>query len=264
MHENYRGYQVRYVSTETFLNEFVDAIRTNAGGSFKRRYRERRRAARRRHPVHREGKEGLQEEFFHTFNALHEADKPDRALVATAARRHPDARGPAPQPVQVGPRSPTSSRPTSRPASPSCARRPSATTAPIPDDVLEFIATHITNNIRELEGALIRVSAYASLNNEPRHRRARPNACWPTSSPTRQPRVITPELILDAIADDVRLLRRGSCGARAGTRPLVTARQIGMYVFRELTDLSYPGHRPASSAAATTRRSSTPSRRSRS
>ena len=66
-----------------------------------------------------------------------------------------------------GASSPTSSRPTSRPASPSCATRPSATTARCRAEVLEFIATRITNNIRELEGALIRVSAYASLNQVP-------------------------------------------------------------------------------------------------
>src|SRR5687767_12064267 len=74
VHQIYPAYRVRYVTTEAFLNDFVDAIRTNTGTEFKRRYRET--------DVllvddiqFMEGKEGLQEEFFHTFNSLHQANR---------------------------------------------------------------------------------------------------------------------------------------------------------------------------------------------
>ena len=135
--------------------------------------------------------------------------------------------------------SPTSSRPTSRPASPSCARRPRASPSKAPDDVLELIATHINDNIRELEGALIRVLAFASLNRVPLTlelaesvlgdlitAKAAPARSPPSSSSRPPPRCSASPST--------------SCAARAGSRPLVTARQVGMYVLREMTDFSYP------------------------
>jgi chromosomal replication initiator protein len=109
--------------------------------------------------------------------------------------------------------------------------------APSPE-VLEFIATNITNNIRELEGALIRVCAYASLTGEPLSVDLAEGVLGDILSDT-QPRPITPDLILSRTAemfgftvDDIR--------GKSRRRPLVTARQIGMYVMREMTDLSYP------------------------
>ena len=104
--------------------------------------------------------------------------------------------------------------------------------------MLEFIATHITNNIRELEGALIRVCAYASLTGEPLSVELAERVLADILSDT-QPRPITPDLILDKTAEmfgfPVEEIR-----GKSRRRPLVTARQIGMYVMREMTDLSYP------------------------
>src|SRR5207253_5560842 len=84
VHENYPAYKVRYVSTEAFLNDYVEGIRTNSMTQFKRKYRE--------NDVllvddiqFMEGKEGLQEEFFHTFNQLHEGSK----QIVLSSDRHP-------------------------------------------------------------------------------------------------------------------------------------------------------------------------------
>lgn len=108
----------------------------------------------------------------------------------------------------------------------------------MPDEVLEFIATHVTDNIRELEGALIRVTAFASLNRQALSRDLAEHVLSDIVS-AGQPRRITPQVILDATSemfgfsiDELRGPNR--------RRPLVTARQIGMYVFRDLTDFSYP------------------------
>ncbi len=102
--------------------------------------------------------------------------------------------------------------------------------------MLELIATHVKDNIRELEGALIRVTAFTSLN------RSRSPSSSPRPSPdilaTERPRQITPEMILDATA--ASSASPSTSSAAPAAPPLVNARQIGMYVFRELTDFSYP------------------------
>ena len=116
--------------------------------------------------------------------------------------------------------------------------------------MLEFIARKITDNIRELEGALNRVTAFASLSGEPITTELAAEAARTTCSATRSPRRITAEELLAEIADmfdfDVEEIK-----GKSRHRPLVTARQIAMYVFRELTELSYPAI-ARSSAAATT------------
>jgi chromosomal replication initiator protein len=108
----------------------------------------------------------------------------------------------------------------------------------IPDDVLELIATHVKDNIRELEGALIRVSAFASLNREPLTLVLAEKVLADIISGD-QPRQITPQLILDATSATFGFSVEDICGTNR-RRPLVTARQVGMYVCRELTDFSYP------------------------
>lgn len=236
VNQNYVHHAVRYVSTETFMNEYVDAIRTNTTTDFKRRYRE----------VDvlliddiqfMEGKEGLQEEFFHTFNSLHGANK----QIVISSDRMPDAiptledrlRGRFKwglitdiQPPDLETRLAILRNKAERDA------------APVPPEVLEFIASHITNNIRELEGALIRVSAYASLNRVPVTVALAERLLGDIVS-GRQPKPMTPEAMLIAISEFFDFPIEALCG-KSRQRPLVTARQIGMYVFRELTDLSFP------------------------
>jgi chromosomal replication initiator protein len=236
VNQNYVHHRVRYVSTETFLNEYVDAIRTNTTADFKRRYRE----------IDvlliddiqfMEGKEGLQEEFFHTFNSLHGANK----QIVISSDRMPDAiptledrlRGRFKwglitdiQPPDLETRLAILRNKAERDAS------------PVPPDVLEFIASHITNNIRELEGALIRVSAYASLNRVPVTVPLAERLLGDIVS-GHQPKPMTPEAMLNTISEFFDFSVEALCG-KSRQRPLVTARQIGMYVFRDLTDLSYP------------------------
>ena len=159
VHSNYQHHAVRYVSTETFMNEYVDSIRQNTTANLRRRYRD----------VDVlliddiqfiEGKEGLQEEFFHTFNSLHGANK----QIVISSDRVPDAiptleerlRGRFKwglitdiQPPDLETRLAILHNKAERDH------------VEVPDETLEFIATNIATNIRELEGALIRVTAYA-------------------------------------------------------------------------------------------------------
>ena len=234
--ENFPARHVRYVSTETFMNEFVDAIRTNTTTAFKRRYRE--------CDVllvddiqFMENKEGLQEEFFHTFNSLYGAskqivitsDRPPKSIATLEDRlrsRFLSGLITDVQPPELETRLAI------------LRKKAGGERAHVPDEVLEFIATHVKDNIRELEGALIRVSAFASLNREPLTRELAEKVLSDLIAGD-QPRQITPKAILDATAETFGFSVEDICGT-SRRRPLVTARQVGMYVFREVTDFSYP------------------------
>ena len=234
--ENYPGYQVRYVSTEQFLNQYVDAIRQSTLAEFKKRYRD----------VEVlllddiqfiEGKEGLQEELFHTFESLYQANR----QIVLSSDRPPDAistledrlrsRFKMGLTTEINPPELETRLAILRKKS---EREPVAP----PPEVLEFIASNITNNIRELEGALIRVCAYASLTGNPLTVDLAQGVLGDLLS-NNQPRPITPKLILERTSEmfDFSI---DEIQGQSRRRPLVTARQIGMYVMRELTDLSYP------------------------
>ena len=236
VHAHYAHHEVRYVSTETFLNEYVDAIRTNTTTAFKRRYRD----------VDvlliddiqfMEGKEGLQEEFFHTFNSLHGANK----QIVISSDRVPDAiptledrlRGRFRwglitdiQPPDMETRLAILRNKTER------------DNTPLPADVLEFIASNITSNIRELEGALIRVAAYAHLTREPATV-AMAQTQLTDLLTVRAPKHRTDEELLTEISLYMGFSVEAMKG-KSRQRPLVSARQSAMYIFRELTELSYP------------------------
>lgn len=234
--ENFNGRHVRYVSTETFMNEFVDAIRTNATTAFKRRYRE--------CDVlliddvqFMEGKESLQEEFFHTFNSLYGAskqivltsDRPPKSIATLEDRlrsRFLSGLITEVQPPELETRLAILQTKAEREQ------------VLVPHEVLEFIATHVKDNIRELEGALIRVTAYASLNRQALSRELAEHVLSDIVS-ADQPRRITPQMILDATAETFGFSIEEIKGPNR-RRPLVTARQVSMYVFRDLTDYSYP------------------------
>jgi chromosomal replication initiator protein len=234
--ENFSGRYVRYVSTETFMNEFVDAIRNNTTAAFKRRYRE--------CDVlliddvqFMEGKESLQEEFFHTFNHLYGAskqvvltsDRPPKSIATLEDRlrsRFLSGLTTDVQPPELETRLAILRKKAERDP------------IPVPDEVLDFIATNVKDNIRELEGALIRVTAFGSLNHQPLTRELAEHVLSDIVS-AGQPRQVTAAMILDATASTFGFTVDDLCSA-SRRRPLVIARQIGMYVFRELTDFSYP------------------------
>ena len=234
--ENFPGMRIRYVSTETFMNDFVDAIRNNSQMSFKRHYRD--------CDIllvddiqFMEGKEGLQEEFFHTFNSLYEGSK----QIVLSSDRHP--RSIATLEDRLRSRFEwgltTDVQPPELETRLAILRKKAdGERMPIPGEVLELIATHVRDNIRELEGALIRVAAFASLNQEPPSQEMAERVLSDILDFGR-PRQITPKVIMDSVASTFGFTVEDLCGT-SRRRPLVTARQIGMYVFRELTDFSYP------------------------
>ena len=236
VHEHYPDLEVRYVSTETFLNEYVDGIRNNTIAAFKRKYRE----------VDvlliddiqfMEGKEGLQQEFFHTFNSLHGANK----QIIISSDRVPDAIPTLEDRLRGRFRWGliTDVQPPDMETRLAILRNKAERDGiDIASDVLEFIASNVTSNIRELEGALIRVTAYASLNRTIVDVDLAKNLLTELLTKNAvKPR--TNEQLLQEIADFVGFSVEEIKG-KSRQRPLVTARQTAMYVVRELTDLSYP------------------------
>lgn len=234
----YPGTRVRYVSSEEFTNEFINSIRDGKGDAFRKRYREM--------DIllvddiqFLASKESTQEEFFHTFNTLHNAnkqivlssDRPPKQLVTLEDRlrnRFEWGLITDVQPPELETRI--------------AILRKKAVQEQLnaPPEVLEFIASRISRNIRELEGALIRVTAFASLNRQPVDLGLTEDVLknlipgGEDSAPE-----ITATDIMAATADYFGLTVDDLCGS-SRSRVLVTARQIAMYLCRELTDLSLP------------------------
>ena len=235
VNDNYPAYRVRYVTSETFLNEFIDSMQSGSRDGFKRRYRD----------IDVllvddvqffQGKQETLEEFFHTFNHLHQTNR----QIVLSSDRAPD---------QIGFEDRLRSRfqqglltdiqpPELETRLAILRKKAELETARIPPEVLEFIATNIKDNIRVLEGALIRVSAFASLTHEPITVDRATQVLADLLSES-QPRPITPQFILDEAAAQFGFTVE-ELQSKHRQRPLVTARQIAMYVMRELTELSYP------------------------
>ncbi|MEY9890571.1 chromosomal replication initiator protein [Catenulispora sp. MAP12-49] len=232
----YPGTRVRYVSTEEFTNDFINAIRDGAGNHLRKRYRD----------VDilmvddiqfLENKEGTQEEFFHTFNTLHNAskqivissDRPPKQLNTLEDRLRSRFEWGLITDIQP---------PELETRIAILRKKAQQEGLNAPPEVLEFIASKISTNIRELEGALIRVTAYASLNRAPVDlslaedvlKNLMPDAAGPE---------ITVSTIMVQTAMYFGITMEDLCGT-SRSRILVTARQIAMYLCRELTDLSLP------------------------
>ncbi|MFG3051141.1 chromosomal replication initiator protein DnaA [Kitasatospora sp. NPDC048239] len=233
------GTRVRYVSSEEFTNEFINSIRDGKADAFRKRYRDM--------DIllvddvqFLASKESTQEEFFHTFNTLHNAnkqivlssDRPPKQLITLEDRlRNRFEWGLI---TDVTP-------PELETRIAILRKKAIQEQLNAPADVLEFIASRITRNIRELEGALIRVTAFANLNRAPVDLELAGivlKDLIPGGDEDAGPE-ITAQVIMQQTAAYFGLGVDDLCGS-SRSRVLVTARQIAMYLCRELTDLSLP------------------------
>ena len=232
----FHGARVRYVSSEEFTNDFINSIRDGKAEGFRRRYRE----------VDvllvddiqfLENKEQTQEEFFHTFNTLHNAnkqivissDRPPKQLITLEDRlrnRFEWGLLTDVQPPELETRIAI------------LRKKAAQERLNVPNDVMEYIASKIASNIRELEGALIRVTAFASLNRQGVDL-SLAEVVLKDLIPDSQGPEITAATIMGATAAYFGISLEDLCGS-SRSRVLVTARQVAMYLCRELTDLSLP------------------------
>ena len=230
------GMRVKYVSTEEFTNDFINSLRADRKVAFKRSYRD----------VDVllvddiqfiEGKEGIQEEFFHTFNTLHNAnkqivissDRPPKQLATLEDRLRTRFEWGLITDVQP---------PELETRIAILRKKAQMERLAVPNEVLELIASSIERNIRELEGALIRVTAFASLNKTPIDKALAEIVLRDLIADTTTMQ-ISAATIMAATAEyfDTTVEELRSPGK---TRELAQSRQIAMYLCRELTDLSLP------------------------
>ncbi|MGO4359143.1 chromosomal replication initiator protein DnaA [Terrabacter sp. 2TAF16] len=228
--------RVRYVNSEEFTNDFINSIRDDKASAFQNRYRS----------VDvlliddiqfLQGKLQTQEEFFHTFNTLHNANKqivitsdlPPRELSGFEDRMRTRFESGLLTDVQP---------PDLETRIAILRKKAIQDRMTVPDPVLEYIATNFSTNIRELEGALIRVTAFSNLN---RQAVDLPLAVIVLKDvlPNETPNQVTAATIMAVTAAYYAVTLEDLCGS-SRSRQLVTARQIAMYLCREMTDLSLP------------------------
>ncbi len=230
------GMRVRYVSTEEFTNDFINSLRDDRKVAFQRRYRD----------VDvllvddvqfLEGKEGTQEEFFHTFNTLHNSnkqivvssDRPPKRLETLEDRLRTRFEWGLITDIQP---------PELETRIAILRKKAAQDRLAAPAEVLEFIAARIERNIRELEGALIRVTAFASLNRQPVDVHLAEIVMRDLIPDSQAPEITAPT-IMAVTADFFKVSMDDLCGP-GKMKGLAQARQISMYLCRELTDLSLP------------------------
>ncbi|WP_432549049.1 chromosomal replication initiator protein DnaA [Kineococcus arenarius] len=232
----YPGVQVRYVNSEEFTNDFINSIRDDKAQAFQRRYRD----------VDvlliddiqfLSNKVQTQEEFFHTFNTLHNASKqvvitsdlPPKQLSGFEDRMRSRFEWGLITDVQP---------PDLETRIAILRKKAIGERLEVPEDVNEYIASKISSNIRELEGALIRVTAFASLNRQPVDMQLA-DIVLRDLIPNDETPEITAAAIMGQTASYFSVTLEDLCGT-SRSRTLVTARQIAMYLCRELTELSLP------------------------
>jgi chromosomal replication initiator protein len=232
----YNGAKVRYVSSEEFTNDFINSIRDDKASAFQRRYRD----------VDvlliddiqfLSGKVQTQEEFFHTFNTLHNADKQIVVTSDLPPKQLQDFEDRMRSRFEWG--LITDIKPPELETRIAILRKKvGQEKLQVPAEVLEYIASKVTRNIRELEGALIRISAYANLNRSPVEM-GLAEAVLRDLLPDQAGPEITAAVIMNEASGYFGLSIDDLIGS-SRSRTLVTARQIAMYLCRELTDLSLP------------------------
>ncbi|WP_423809749.1 chromosomal replication initiator protein DnaA [Propionimicrobium lymphophilum] len=232
----YQDVRVKYVSTEEMTNHFINAISENRTNEFRRSYRE----------VDvlliddiqfLESKIQTQEEFFHTFNTLHNAqkqivmtsDRPPKALEALETRLRSRFEWGLITDIQP---------PDLETRMAILQRKAISERLKVPVDALEFIASNITTNIRELEGALIRVTAFASLNGQAVDLKLTEDVLQDLI-PAGSEREVNAQTIIEETANYFGITPEEVCST-SRTQTLVRARQVSMYLCRELTELSLP------------------------
>ena len=234
--ELYGNVRVKYVSSEEFTNDFINSIRDDKASAFQRRYRDL--------DIllvddiqFLENKERTQEEFFHTFNTLYNAnkqivissDRPPKQLTTLEDRLRSRFEWGLITDIQP---------PELETRIAILRKKAAQDKLNAPDDVLEFIASKISTNIRELEGALIRVTAFASLNRQSVDL-SLAEIVLKDLIPNETNPEITGATIMAQTAAYFSLTIDDLCGT-SRSRVLVNARQIAMYLCRELTELSLP------------------------
>lgn len=232
----YPGIRVRYVSSEEFTNDFINSIANNRGSAFQARYRD----------IDilmiddiqfLQGKAETQEAFFHTFNTLHDhnkqvvitSDLPPKALTGFEDRMRSRFEWGLITDVQA---------PDLETRIAILRKKAQSEKLLIPDEVLEFIATKVSSNIRELEGTLIRVTAFASLNRTPVDMNLVQTVLKDVIT-LDEDNVISPVDIINTTAAYFKLSVDDLYGS-SRSQAIATSRQIAMYLCRELTNLSLP------------------------
>ncbi|SMB87510.1 chromosomal replication initiator protein DnaA [Desulfonispora thiosulfatigenes DSM 11270] len=234
--KNNKNAKVVYVTSEKFTNELIDGIKDDKTANFRNKYRnidvllidDIQFLAK---------KERTQEEFFHTFNALHEAnrqiiissDRPPKEIPTLEERLRTRFEWGLITDIQA---------PDLETRIAILRKKAQIEKMDVPDDVTLYMADKIKSNIRELEGALVRIMAYASLNNRKVDLDLAIEALK-NIIPEDKPRPITGELIQEVVASTFAI-RVEDLKAKKRTKNVVFPRQIAMYLCRELTDLSLP------------------------
>ena len=230
------GIRVRYVSSEEFTNDFINSIAANRAAQFQARYRD----------VDilliddiqfLSGKDSTQEAFFHTFNTLHDhnkqvvitSDLAPRQLTGFEDRMRSRFEQGLITDVQI---------PDLETRIAILRKRAQSERLQVPDDILEFMASKVSSNIRELEGTLIRVTAYASLNRSPVDLQLVQTVLKDLIT-LDEDNVIAPADIISAVAEYFKLSVDDLYGS-SRSQQIASARQIAMYLCRELTSLSLP------------------------
>ncbi len=232
----YPGIRVRYVSSEEFTNDFINSIANNRASVFQSRYRE----------IDilliddiqfLQGKDSTQEAFFHTFNTLHDhnkqvvitSDLPPKALTGFEDRMRSRFEWGLITDVQA---------PDLETRIAILRKKAQSEKLQVGNDILEYMASKVSSNIRELEGTLIRVTAFANLNRTPVDM-ALVQTVLKDLITLDEDNVIAPVDIINHTADYFKLTVDDLYGS-SRSQAVATARQIAMYLCREMTNLSLP------------------------